>query len=180
MSNLCACMRVCLGIPGWLCVSTCHKVKQPEVWSNFLGVMEVITSLAHCSDWSLLRTMDQSDFVWGRSVEAGSVIRWDWGRKMCSIKHLPATLCRSRECEFFWAAPCMNAVNQRHTCSSYCVHARMSACAYTRILETQILWNLFFIAKLKYGLNWIRLKKRAVFQTISHWNDVLLPEAIFF
>lgn len=43
----------------------CHQVKQPEVWSNFLCVMEVITALAHCSDWSLLVTMGWCDF-WGR------------------------------------------------------------------------------------------------------------------
>lgn len=58
------CMPVWTAAP--LCVSACHQVKQPEVWSNFLLVMEVITALAHCSDWSLLVTMGCCDFVWGR------------------------------------------------------------------------------------------------------------------
>lgn len=75
-------MSVCAYLPECLhhCVSTRHRVKQPEVWSNFLRVMEVITALARCSDWSLLVTMGWCDFVWGR-VSGSRLSNQVWFRR---------------------------------------------------------------------------------------------------
>lgn len=87
--------------------SACHQVKQPEVWSNFLCGMEVVTALAHWSDWSLLVTMGWCDSVWGTVSRSRLSNQVGFRREDVFNQARSSYSVQVTRLWISWAAPCM-------------------------------------------------------------------------